>query len=49
VCSSAFAEEVRQALLRDLRKATARGEDLLTYLVREEIEAAYARTQKEQQ
>jgi len=39
-----FAEEVRQAMLRDLRKATARGEDLLTYLVREEVEAAFRRS-----
>jgi len=39
-----FAEEVRQALLRDLRKATERGEDLLTYLVREEVEAAFRRS-----
>jgi len=39
-----FAEEIRQAMLRDLRKATARGEDLLTYLVREEVEAAFRRS-----
>ncbi len=41
-----FAEEVRKAMLRDLRKATARGEDLVTYLVREEVEATYARRSK---
>jgi hypothetical protein len=42
--SGSFAEEVRQAMLRDLRKATARGEDVLTYLVRREIEDAYRRS-----
>jgi hypothetical protein len=44
---TSFADEVREAILRRLREAIARGEDPLVRLVRDEIEAAYARTQKE--